>query len=179
MTTIKNAEPTAKHPHGHRHAHGPAKHHAHAHASSHKPRMHRDAVALSSKQQGAGGLSERDSEALSRAVAAEARGERPEVWTAVAQAIMNYAKETGKPIQRVVRSSFLSSNFDHNRRFYTMATKRIPRFADIRKAVAEAARGESPIGKRSHFIDTSIRIPSWANPHSAVRIGKMIFLNEK
>lgn len=163
-----NARTTAHHQHR---RHPGAKGHAHAaqHAAA-KP-----AQAPAKK----GGLSAQDAEALTRAVAAEARGEKPEVWTAVAQAILNDAKQTHTPVHRLVRSSFLSSNFDHNRRFYTMAAKRIPRFSDIRKAVAAAAAGKSPIGKRSHFIDDSIAVPKWGDKGSAVRIGRMIFLNEK
>lgn len=162
-----NARTTAHHPHR---RHPGAKGHAHG---AHHPAKPAQAPAKK------GGLSAQDAEALTRAVAAEARGEKPEVWTAVAQTILNYARQHHTSVRRLVRSSFLSSNFDHNRRFYTMATKRIPRFADIRKAVTDAAAGKSPIGKRSHFIDDSIAIPKWGDKSSAVRIGRMIFLNEK
>jgi hypothetical protein len=157
--------------HVNRHNHGHHPHHHHTGAKAHA----QAAQAPAPK----GGLSARDAEALTRAVAAEARGEKPEVWKAVAQAILNYAKQTHTPVHRLVRSSFLSSNFDGNRRFYTMATKHIARFGAMRQAVADAIAGKSPIGKRSHFIDDSIGIPSWGDKHSAVKIGRMIFLNEK
>jgi LysM repeat protein len=124
-------------------------------------------------------LSEADIQALMRAVAAEARGERPEVWTAVAQTIINYARETGTPIGRVTRSSYLSSNFDGNRRFYHMPLNRIPNHEAIRRAVLHAADYKSPIGRRSHFYDTSIGMPSWGDRHSRVQIGHVIFLNAK
>jgi hypothetical protein len=124
-------------------------------------------------------LSEADIQALTRAVAAEARGERPEVWTAVAQTIINYARETGQSIPRLVRTSYLSSNFDGNRRYYTMAMGRIPNHNAIREAVLDAADYKSPIGRRSHFYDTSIGMPSWGDRRTRVQIGHIIFLNAK
>lgn len=124
-------------------------------------------------------LSDADVNALVRAVAAEARGERPEVWTAVAQTIINYARETGQSIHSVTRSSYLSSNYDGNRVYYRMSMDRIPNQAAIRRAVMEAADYRSPIGRRSHFYDTSIGMPSWGDRRTRVQIGHMIFLNAR
>lgn len=125
------------------------------------------------------GLKEREIDLLVRAVAAEARGEDPKVWTAVAQTILNYSRKNRVPLPRLVRSTYLSSNFDHNRRFYTMPSSRIPNYQAMREAVLDAARGESPIGRRSHFHDNSIRTPRWGDRASAVRIGKMVFVHPR
>ena len=124
-------------------------------------------------------LSPEEQEALVRAVAAEARGEKPEVWKAVAQTIINYAEKHGKRIEQVTRSSYLSSNRDHNRKYYTMPLHRIPNAAGITDAVQGAARGESPIGNRTHFHDTRIGTPAWGNRASRMQIGRMVFLKEK
>lgn len=140
-----------------------------------RPAMARDTVAIST----APGLSARDTEALIRAVAAEARGESPEVWAAVAQTIINYAKKNGLKIHRLVRTSYLSSNFDGNRRFYHMPLARIPNLAGIREAVNQAARGESPIGDRIHFHDDSIRTPWFGDRSTRYKIGPMVFFNPK
>ncbi|MDB5101061.1 MAG: hypothetical protein JWM80_5482 [Cyanobacteria bacterium RYN_339] len=124
-------------------------------------------------------LSEADIQALTRAVAAEARGESPAVWEAVAQTIINYSRQTGMSIPRLVRTSYLSSNFDGNRHFYTMAMGRIPNHDAIRRAVLGAADYKSPVGRRSHFYDTSIGMPSWGDRHSRVQVGHVVFLNSK
>lgn len=124
-------------------------------------------------------LTAREVEMLTRAVAAEARGESYEVQMAVAQAILNYARKHKKPIEKLVRSSFLSSNFDQNRRFYTMPTAKIPNYERMQQAVLAAGRGESPIGKRDHFYDISIKMPRWGDARSQLRIGRMVFLNER
>lgn len=134
-----------------------------------------DTVSLST----APGLSARDTEALIRAVAAEARGESPEVWKGVAQTIINYARENNQQIHRLVRTSYLSSNFDGNRRYYTMPLSRIPNLAGIREAVNGAARGESPIGNRIHFHDDSIRTPWFGDRSTRFKIGPMVFFNPK
>lgn len=135
----------------------------------------RDNVTLSA----APGLSARDTDALIRAVAAEARGESPEAWAAVAQTIINYARQNGASISRLTRTSYLSSNFDGNRRFYTMPLSRIPNLEGIRAAVRVAAQGGSPIGDRIHFHDRSIHTPSYGDRRTTMRIGNMVFYNPK
>jgi len=125
------------------------------------------------------GLSARDTDALIRAVAAEARGESPEVWAAVAQTIINYSRQNGRSIARLTRTSYLSSNFDGNRVYYTMPLSRIPNLEGIRAAVRVAAQGGSPIGDRIHFHDRSIHTPSYGDRRTAVRIGNMVFYNPK
>lgn len=126
------------------------------------------------------GLSRRDTEALVRAVAAEARGESPEVWVAVAQTIINYARRYGQPISNLVRTSYLSSNYDHNKTFFTMPLSHIPRLGGIEHAVHRAATGASPIGsRRVHFHDVSISTPSFGNPATATRIGRMVFFEPR
>ncbi len=134
-----------------------------------------DTVSLSS----APGLSARDTEALIRAVAAEARGESAAVWTGVAQTIINYSRRNNQPIHRLVRTSYLSSNFDGNRKFYHMPLSRIPNLDGIRAAVNAAARGESPIGDRIHFHDDSIRTPWFGDRSTRHKIGPMVFFNPK
>lgn len=124
-------------------------------------------------------LSERDIEMLTRAVAAEARGESPEVWTAVAQVIINYAHANGRSIPRLVRSSYLSSNHDGNRVFYTKAKSSIPNYNAMREAVMRASRGESPIGTRRHFYDDSIGMPYYGRRGSGIQIGNMVFHHAK
>lgn len=124
-------------------------------------------------------LSEAEIEVLTRAVAAEARGESREVWVAVAQAILNYAERNGKSLARLVRSSYLSSNYDGNKRYYTMPTGRIENYQAMREAVLAAARGESPIGDRMHFHDTSIRTPRWGDSGSRLQIGRMVFFDPR
>lgn len=118
-------------------------------------------------------LSKQDVDALVRAVAAEARGESPAVWTAVAQTIINYARKSGQSISNVTRSSYLSSNYDGNRVFYHLPMVVIPHHDAIRQAVLKAGDGASPIGKRNHFHDVSIATPSWG--HASTRIGHMVF----
>lgn len=125
------------------------------------------------------GLSARDTESLIRAVAAEARGESPAVWAAVAQTILNYAKQNNQSISRLVRTSYLSSNFDGNRIYYRMPMSRIPNLDGIRNAVNQAAQGQSPIGDRLHFHDTSIRTPSFGDRNTRLQIGSMVFFNPK
>jgi hypothetical protein len=125
------------------------------------------------------GLSARDTDALIRAVAAEARGESPAVWAAVAQTIINYSRQYGTSIARLTRTSYLSSNYDGNRVYYSMPLSRIPNLDGIRSAVRIAARGASPIGNRIHFHDNSIRTPAYGDRRSAVFIGNMIFYNPR
>ena len=137
--------------------------------------MGSDTVALST----APGLSARDTEALIRAVAAEARGESPAVWAGVAQTIINYSRQNDQPIHRLVRTSYLSSNFDGNRRYYTMPLSRIPNLDGIRAAVNLAAQGGSPIGDRIHFHDDSIRTPWFGDRSTRFKIGPMVFFNPK
>ena len=140
-----------------------------------RPSMQPDNVTLSA----APGLSARDTDALIRAVAAEARGESPEVWAAVAQTIINYSRENGRSIHRLVRTSYLSSNFDGHRVYYTMPLHRIPNLEGIRAAVRVAAAGQSPIGDRIHFHDTSIHTPRYGDRSTVIRIGRMKFYNPK
>lgn len=130
--------------------------------------------------QAAPGLSTRDTEALIRAVAAEARGESPEVWTAVAQTIINYARRYGQSIPSLVRTSYLSSNYDHNRVYFTMPLGQIPGLDGMERAVHRAATGASPIGaRRVHFHDISISTPGFGNPATATRIGRMVFFEPR
>ena len=121
------------------------------------------------------GLTAPETDVLVRAVAAEARGESPAVWAGVAQTIINYARRTHRAIRSVARSSYLSSNFDANRRFYTMPLAQIPNQAGIRAAVAVAAAGQSPIGRRSHFHDVRIASTPWENRDTRMAIGRMVF----
>lgn len=126
------------------------------------------------------GLSARDTEALIRAVAAEARGESPEVWVAVAQTIINYARQYGQSISSLVRSSYLSSNYDHNQVYFTMPLSQIPGVDGMEGAVHHAALGRSPIGsRRVHFHDVSISTPWFGNPATATRIGRMVFFEPR
>jgi len=60
-----------------------------------------------------------------------------------------------------------------------MPLSRIPNQERIRHAVMQAADYKSPIGRRSHFYDTSIGMPSWGDRHSRVQIGHIIFLNSR
>jgi spore germination cell wall hydrolase CwlJ-like protein len=124
-------------------------------------------------------LTDAEIDLLTRGVAAEARGESPEVWTAVAQACINHARKTGRSIRSVVRSSYLSSNYDGNKVYYTRAPGRIPNWSRMREAVLDAAEGKSRIGNRDHFYDTSIRMPSWGARNTRVQIGDMVFLNAR
>jgi LysM repeat protein len=140
-----------------------------------RPRPDADSVQLST----APGLSARDTEALIRAVAAEARGESPATWMGVAQTIINYSRQNDQPIHRLVRTSYLSSNFDGNRRFYTMPLSRIPNLAGIREAVNGAAQGRSPIGNRIHFHDDSIATPWFGDRRTRYKIDSMVFFNPK
>lgn len=127
----------------------------------------------------AGRLAPQDVDVLVRAVAAEARGESPAVWAGVAQAIINYARRTGRAIRSVARSSYLSSNHDANRRYYTMPLARIPNLAGIRAAVEAAAAGRSPVGGRSHFHDVRIDTPAWGDRATRLPIGRMVFYEPK
>lgn len=126
-----------------------------------------------------GSLSRRDFEALVRAVAAEARGESPQAWEAVAQTIINYAQRNDKSIHRLVRSSYLSSNFDGNRRYYTMPYGQIPNLQGIEAAVRRAAQPGSIVGDRMHFHDTSIRTPSFGDRSTRMQIGDLVFYDPK
>ena len=134
-------------------------------------------VGPAKKRQGSGSAS--DQELLARAIAAEARGESYSTKVAVGAAIVNYARATGKALVRVIRSTFLSSNQDHNRRFYRLPPSRIPDWQEHVKAAGEALNGRSPIGKRSHFVDDSIGPPKWVDPSSGKRMGNMIFYNPR
>lgn len=120
-----------------------------------------------------------DQELLARAIAAEARGEPYEARVAVGAAIVNYAKRTGKSLAKVIRSAFLASNFDRNRRFYEMPMGRIPDWNEHWKAAGEALGGKSPIGERPHFVDDRIGPPGWVDPRSGKQIGRMIFYNPR
>ncbi len=120
-----------------------------------------------------------ETEALVRAVAAEARGESPAVWMAVAQTIINYARKTRASVPRLVRSSYLSSNFDGNRKYYQMPLAQIPNQAAIRESVEAAQAHRSPIGDRSHFHDTSINTPSWGDRGSRMQLGRVVFFDPK
>lgn len=140
-----------------------------------RPNFQPDNVTLSA----APGLSARDTDALIRAVAAEARGESPAVWAAVAQTIINYSRQNGRSISRLTRTSYLSSNFDGNRVYYTMPLSRIPNLEGIRAAVRTAAQGGSPIGDRIHFHDRSIHTPSYGDRSTVMRIGAMNFYSPK
>ena len=120
-----------------------------------------------------------DTEALIRAVAAEARGESPAVWAAVAQSIINYARKAKMAVPRLVRTSYLSSNFDGNRRYFHMPLARIPNQVAIREAVDVAIAHGSPIGDRSHFHDTRIAMPRWGDGASRMQIGRVVFFDEK
>ncbi|MEB3195906.1 MAG: hypothetical protein VKP62_01765 [Candidatus Sericytochromatia bacterium] len=126
------------------------------------------------------GLTPPEREALIRAVAAEARGESPAVWAGVAQTIINYARVNGQSIPRLVRSSYLSSNYDGNRRYFTMPLGQIPNLDGIQAAVDAAAEGRSPVGsRRIHFHDISITMPWFGKPSSALRMGRMVFFEAR
>ena len=145
------------------------------HPHPHAARPARSPAAPAAAARSPRGLTAQDTEVLVRAVAAEARGESPAVWAGVAQAIINYARRTGRAVRSVARSSYLSSNHDGNRRYYTMPLARIPHQAEIREAVALAAAGQSPVGRRSHFHDTRIDTPAWGDRSSRLAIGRMVF----
>jgi len=114
-------------------------------------------------------------EILARAIAAEARGEPFDTQVAVAATILNYSRMHDVPVPKLVRSSYLSSNYDGNRRFYTMKTGKIPNWDELLRAADEALAGRSRIGNRSHFIDDSIGAPPWVDRKSGLKIGRMIF----
>jgi|GEM_PF-5614139 len=122
-----------------------------------------------------GAHSERDVEALVRAVAAEARGEGPAVWRGVAGTIVNYARRYGKDITALTRSSYLSSNYDHNRVFFEMPLGNIPNYHGIRQAVLEALNGAGGVGRSTHFFDTSISAPYFVRPETCIPRGNMRF----
>lgn len=123
------------------------------------------------------GQKSRDQELLARAIAAEARGESFHAQVAVGATVLNYCRATGRSVKKVVQSTYLSSYHDGNRKFYTMATSKIPKWEQAWRAAGDAMNGEAPFGKDYlHFIDDSIRPPSWTNAKSAVRIGSLIFL---
>ncbi|MEB3328749.1 MAG: hypothetical protein VKQ33_05910 [Candidatus Sericytochromatia bacterium] len=128
---------------------------------------------------GSGGIGPREREALIRAVAAEARGERPEVWAAVARTIINYSRRTGHPIPSLIRSSYLSSNYDHNRVYFSMNLGNIERVNGIAAAVDRAIRGEAAVGSHLIFFrDSSGRLPPYADHATKVRLGRMTFFRE-
>ncbi|MEB3195907.1 MAG: LysM peptidoglycan-binding domain-containing protein [Candidatus Sericytochromatia bacterium] len=123
-------------------------------------------------------LSPADKEALVRAIAAEARGETPAVWAAMAQTIINYARFKGESIPQLVRSSYLSSNHDGNRVYYQMPLDRIPNREGIEAAVEQGARGDSAVGEKHIFFhDTSISTPWYGT--QPVRLGRMVFYAPK
>jgi hypothetical protein len=128
---------------------------------------------------GSGGIGPREREALIRAVAAEARGERPEVWAAVAQTIINYSRRTGESIPSLVRSSYLSSNYDHNAVYFSMHLGNVENLNGIAAAVDQAIRGEAVVGNRLIFFrDSSGRLPAYADHGTKVRLGRMTFFRE-
>ncbi len=114
-------------------------------------------------------------ELLARAIAAEARGEPFDTKVAVAATILNYARMHDRQLPKLVRSGYLSSNYDGNRRFYTIPSKKIPNWDECYKAAGEALAGRSRIGNRSHFVDDSIGAPVWVDAKSALKIGRMVF----
>ena len=122
-------------------------------------------------------LSAADIDALTRAVAAEARGESYPAWMGVAQTIINYSKINHIPVHRLVRSGYLEANSDGNVIFFHLPKLLVPHYDAIRSAVVAASQHQSPIGNRDHFIDNSIPVPSWGNRRTAVRIDHMVFFN--
>lgn len=118
-------------------------------------------------------------ELLARAIAAEARGEPFEAKVGVAATILNYARMHDRKLPKLVRSGYLSSNYDGNRRFYTMPVSKISNWDECYRAAGEALAGRSRIGNRSHFIDDSIGPPVWVDPKSALKIGRMIFYRSR
>lgn len=114
-------------------------------------------------------------ELLARAIAAEARGEPFEAKVGVAAAILNYARMHDRDLPRLIRSGYLSSNYDGNRKFYTLPVSRIAGWEECYRAAGEALAGRSRIGNRSHFVDDRIGPPVWVDPKSALKIGRMVF----
>ncbi|MEB3220666.1 MAG: hypothetical protein VKS61_01175 [Candidatus Sericytochromatia bacterium] len=128
---------------------------------------------------GSGAIGPREREALIRAVAAEARGESFEVQVAVAQTIINYSRRQGYPIPSLVRSSYLSSNYDHNRVYFTMHLGSIENLDRTAAAVDAAIRGEAAVGRQLIFFrDSSGYLPPYADHNTKVRMGRMTFFRE-
>jgi len=125
------------------------------------------------------GYTAREVEILTRAVAAEARGESPAVWAQVATTIATYARKNKKALAKLCRSSYLSSNFDGNRVYYTRETSRIPRYEAMRDTVVAALTGKVDTTERLHFHDVSISTPRFGDRDSAFRVGRMVFYNPK
>lgn len=118
-------------------------------------------------------------ELLARAIAAEARGEPFEAKVGIAVTILNYARIHDRDLPRLIRSSYLSSNLDGNRRFYTMPASKIPNWKECLAAADVALTQGSRIGNRSHFVDDSIGPPPWVDARSALKIGRMVFYRGK
>jgi peptidoglycan hydrolase-like protein with peptidoglycan-binding domain len=118
-------------------------------------------------------------ELLARAIAAEARGEPFEAKVGIAVTILNYARIHDRNLPRLIRSSYLSSNFDGNRRFYTMPAMKISNWDECLAAADVALTQGSRIGSRSHFVDDSIGPPPWVDSNSGLKIGRMVFYRGK
>lgn len=119
-------------------------------------------------------------EILARAIAAEARGEPYEAQVAVGATILNYARRHGRSLPSLIRSSYLASNYDGNRVYYTRPTSSIANWSQLYQAAGDALAGRSRVGtNRVHFIDNSIRPPAWVKPSSALRLGRMVFFDAR
>ncbi|MGE0491049.1 MAG: hypothetical protein AB7S38_17710 [Vulcanimicrobiota bacterium] len=115
-------------------------------------------------------------ELLARAIAAESRGESYDTQVAVAQTILNHASKYGRGLPGLIRSTFLSSNYDGNRVFYTMRTSRIPNWQQYYRAAGDALAGRSSVGfNRVYFHDDSIGAPRYVNKGTALKLDNMIF----
>lgn len=115
-------------------------------------------------------------ELLARAIAAESRGESYDTQVAVAQTILNHASKYGRGLPGLIRSTFLSSNYDGNRVFYTMRTSRIPNWQQYYRAAGDALAGRSQVGfNRVYFHDDSIGAPRYVNKGTALKLDNMIF----
>ena len=120
---------------------------------------------------------------LARAIMAEARGESYETQVGVATAVVNYAVKNGVSLSKLIRSSYLSSNFDGNKKYYSLSISSMGKdlWMQTLKAATAAYNGEGYklIGNRDHFYDNSIKMPSWGNASTKIKIGHMYFLNAK
>ncbi|MCA9794417.1 MAG: cell wall hydrolase [Candidatus Eremiobacteraeota bacterium] len=115
-------------------------------------------------------------ELLARAIAAESRGESYDAQVAVAQTILNHAAKYKRGLPGLIRSSFLSSNYDGNRKFYTLRTSRIPNWQQYYRAAGDALAGRSQVGfNRVYFHDDSIGAPRYVNKGTALKLDNMIF----
>lgn len=127
----------------------------------------------------------KEREMLARAVAAEARGTSLDTQMAIATAIRNYATNNAVSIPKLVRSPYLSSNYDNNSVYFELPVGHIDSGV-WRNALAAAddafkpdSTGRLLIGDRDHFYDDSIHMPSWGKKSSQVRVGPIFFLNER